>query len=118
MKKTFVVLSLISFISGLATGCASTSDIDTSKYDQACAQPCSHNYSACVSRFTFFPIQVQHQCTDAYKLCVQGCPERGQSTANTPGIDERLKTLKSLRESGAITKQEYETRRKAILDGV
>lgn len=58
------------------TGCASTADIDTSKVESQCAQRCSATYSECLGKFTFFPIQMQHQCTDAMRLCVKGCPER------------------------------------------
>jgi hypothetical protein len=57
-------------------GCESTSDIDLSKVDSQCGQTCSANYSACLSRFTFFPIQAQHECTDALRLCAQSCPAR------------------------------------------
>ena len=60
----------------LLTGCASTKDIDLSKVDSACVQACSANYSEGVSKFTFFPIQTQHQCTDALRLCAQSCPAR------------------------------------------
>ena len=57
-------------------GCASTSDIDLSKVDSACGQQCAKTYSECVGQFTFFPIQMQHQCTDALRLCAQTCPLR------------------------------------------
>jgi hypothetical protein len=60
----------------LLAGCASTKDIDLSKVDPQCGQTCSANYSNCVSKFTFFPLEVQHQCTDALRLCAQACPAR------------------------------------------
>lgn len=111
--------SFLAVVSVVLVGCASTSDIDTSRVEQSCAQPCSHNYSTCVSKFTIFPIQVQHQCTDAFRLCIQGCPERGSSTATAqPTTNDRLKNLKELRDTGAISKKEYEVKRKEILDGV
>jgi len=57
-------------------GCASTSDIDLSKVETSCGQTCSKSYSECLGKFTFFPIQLQHQCTDALRLCAQSCPPR------------------------------------------
>jgi hypothetical protein len=60
----------------MLTGCASTSDIDLSKVEPACGQACTKNYSDCLGSFTFFPIQAQHQCTDALRLCAQTCPAR------------------------------------------
>lgn len=58
------------------SACASTKGIDLSKVEPQCGQTCSANYSECVSKFTFFPLQTQHQCTDALKLCAQACPAR------------------------------------------
>lgn len=60
----------------LLSGCASTADIDMSKVDPKCGQSCAANYSTCVGKFTFFPIMVQHECTDALRLCAQTCPTR------------------------------------------
>ena len=60
----------------VVAGCASTRDIDLSKVEPQCGQTCSANYSTCVSKFTFFPLETQHQCTDALRLCAQSCPPR------------------------------------------
>ncbi len=62
----------------LLAGCASTKDIDLSKVDSNCGQACSANYSGCLSGFTMFPIQRQHECTSALRLCAQACPPRGE----------------------------------------
>jgi hypothetical protein len=67
---------LIVVIAGMLTGCASTKNIDLTKVDPQCGQTCSGTYSECVSKFTFFPLEVQHQCTDALRLCAQACPAR------------------------------------------
>ena len=56
-------------------GCASVSDIDTSQLEPACAQACTARYSECLGKFTLFPIQAQHQCTDAMHLCAPS-PQR------------------------------------------
>lgn len=72
MKYAFAVIAGMYMLAG----CASTSNIDLSKVDSACGQTCSANYSQCVSKFTFFPLETQHQCTDALKLCAQSCPAR------------------------------------------
>lgn len=69
---------------GLLAGCASTSNIDLSKVESACGQTCSANYSECLSKFTFFPLQAQHQCTDALKLCAQSCPPRQSARLASP----------------------------------
>ena len=70
--KTIIVGSTLL----LLAACASTKDIDLSKVESHCGQTCSANYSECLSRFTFFPLQGQHQCTAAMKLCAQACPAR------------------------------------------
>jgi hypothetical protein len=69
--RTLAVLFLLAL-----SACASTADIDLGKVDSACGQGCSKNYSECLGNFTFFPIQAQHQCTDALRLCAQACPPR------------------------------------------
>jgi hypothetical protein len=72
-----MIKTALSFTAAVAlAGCASTKDVDLSKLEPACGQTCSTNYSTCVSRFTFFPLETQHQCTDALKLCAQACPAR------------------------------------------
>ncbi len=58
------------------SGCASTQGIDLSKVEPRCGQTCSANYSTCVSKFTIFPVETQHQCTTALRLCAQSCPPR------------------------------------------
>lgn len=60
----------------LIAGCASTADINTSQAEAQCAERCSSTYSECLGKFTFFPIMLQHQCTDAMRLCVNACPAR------------------------------------------
>jgi hypothetical protein len=60
----------------LLAGCASIDDIDMSAAESSCGQVCSKSYSECMSGFTIFPIQQQHQCTSAMRLCVKSCPAR------------------------------------------
>jgi len=72
MRKLAAVTALALALSG----CASTADIDMTKVEPACGHSCSTDYSQCLSQFTIFPIQAQHQCTDALRLCVQSCPPR------------------------------------------
>jgi hypothetical protein len=100
----------------LIAGCATPPSADPSKVELACGQKCSTDLATCSSGFKFFPIIVQKQCNDNYDVCIKGCPDR--STAIAPSINERLKTLKDLRDSGAITNPEYDSKRKAIIDGV
>jgi hypothetical protein len=76
MTKTIAVIAAVITLAG----CASTKSVDLSRVDSQCGQSCSANYSTCVSKFTFFPLETQHQCTDALKLCAQACPPRTAST--------------------------------------
>lgn len=73
--KIFVVTLAVAL-----AGCASTKNIDLSKVEPQCGQSCSAHYSDCVSKFTFFPLETQHQCTDALRLCAQSCPARTASS--------------------------------------
>jgi hypothetical protein len=77
MTKTIVFAAVLMTVAG----CASTKNVDLSRVDSQCGQTCSANYSTCVSKFTFFPLETQHQCTDALKLCAQACPPRAPSAA-------------------------------------
>jgi len=63
-------------VSALLGACASTSDVHLDKVEPRCGQTCSANYSECLSRFTVFPLERQHECTSALKLCAQACPAR------------------------------------------
>ncbi len=112
MNRTLLLLTL------LLAGCASTADIDTSKVEPDCAHSCSANYSECLGKFTLFPIQAQHQCTDAMRLCVQACPTRGAATAPAPDASQRLANLDDLYKRGLITKDEYDAKRVEILKGL
>ena len=98
-------------------GCASVSDIDTSQLEQGCAQACTARYSECLGKFTLFPIQAQHQCTDAMRLCAKSCPTRAVDA--TPGSNtQRLSNLNDLYKRGLITKDEYDTKRATIIQGL
>jgi hypothetical protein len=102
------------------TSCATPPQSDPSKVDNACAQQCSVNLTTCSTGFTFFPVVKQAQCNDTYDICIKGCPARTTSilepaTTSTPTVADRLKKLEELFKSGAITKDEYESKRKEIL---
>ena len=45
-------------------------------------------------------------------------PQMGGKPAKKKSLEERLATLKSLFEKDLITKEDYETRKKAILDEI
>lgn len=107
----FIALSLV------LAGCATPPSSDPSKFDLDCVQKCSTDLATCSSGFKFFPVVVQKQCNDNYDVCVNSCPPRvAAPTAQTP-VD-RLKTLKDLRDSGAITQKDYDAKKKAIVDGI
>jgi hypothetical protein len=83
-SKVWQVAAVIVALAFALDGCASTKNIDLSKVDSQCGQGCSAKYSDCISKFTFFPLEVQHQCTDALKLCAQSCPARTSSNESLP----------------------------------
>ena len=104
----------------LLASCAAPPSSDPSKVESTCAQQCSANLTTCSSGFKLFPVVAQQQCNDTYDVCIKGCPARVTTAApqgNTPtqSTSERLKALDELLRSGAITKQEYEAKRKEIL---
>ena len=99
------------------TGCASVADIDTSQLESGCAQTCTARYSECLGKFTLFPIQAQHQCTDAMHLCAKACPTRSVDAAFGAN-GERLSNLSDLYKRGLITKDEYDMKRAAIVRGL
>ena len=87
--------------------------------ESACAQQCSSSLATCSSGFKMFPIVQQKQCNDNYDVCIRGCPARtSEYTTARPAAQttaERLKKLDELFYSGAISKDEYEAKRKEIL---
>ncbi|MFM0263108.1 SHOCT domain-containing protein [Paraburkholderia sediminicola] len=113
MKKKLLLLTV------LLAGCASVADIDTSKVEPGCAHSCAANYSECLGKFTLFPIEAQHQCTDAMQLCVKACPARGDN-ATSPAVtpSQRLANLDDLYKRGLITKDEYDAKHAEILKGL
>ena len=105
----------------LLAGCASPPTSDPSKVELACAQQCNGNLTTCSSGFKLFPVVAQKQCNDTYDVCIKSCPERSKETAATkpaPTTAERLKKLDDLFQSGAISKDEYESKRKEILSSL
>ena len=103
----------------VATGCATPPSANPSAVESVCAQQCSANLATCSSGFKFFPVVQQQQCNDNYDVCVKGCPARTVETSNTKAVPqsvaERLKKIDELFKSGAITKDEYDSKRKEIL---
>jgi Short C-terminal domain len=117
MKISTQFIALI--LALVSAGCALPPSSDPSKVDSECAQQCSGNLATCSSGFKLFPIVQQKQCNDTYDVCIKGCPARtAQPSATKPTPQttaERLKKLDELFNSGAITKSEYEAKRKEIL---
>lgn len=115
LSTTTVVCVLVAAL----LGCAAPPKSDGSKVDLACAQQCSANLTSCSSGFKLFPVVAQQQCNDTYDVCIKACPDRTSSAPSiiqtTPTTAERLKKLNELFTSGAITKEEYDAKRKDIL---
>jgi hypothetical protein len=115
MNTRFLAFTLVV----LAGGCATPPSSDPSTVESGCAQQCSANLASCSSGFKAFPIVQQKQCNDTYDVCIKGCPARkAETAAGKPAqqtIAERLKKLDELFKSDAITKDEYDAKRKEIL---
>jgi hypothetical protein len=115
MTVRLLAATLASFL----VSCASPPSSDPSTVDAACAQQCSGNLATCSSGFKLFPIVQQKQCNDTYDVCIKGCPARTKETSSasaTPqSTGDRLKRLDELYKAGAITKEEYEAKRKDII---
>ena len=109
-------------VAAIATGCATPPSADPSAVESACAQQCSSNLATCSSGFKFFPVVQQKQCNDNYDVCIKGCPARTVESLATkavpPPATERLKKAEELFKSGAITKDEYDAKRKEILGSI
>jgi hypothetical protein len=118
MTLSPLALTLAIFIGG----CATPPSADPSTVEAGCAQQCSANLTTCSSGFTLFPIVKQKQCNDTYDVCIKGCPARVSGALSAkpaaPSTTERLKKLGELFKSGSITKDEYDAKRKEILDSL
>lgn len=116
---TMKIRLLASLFAIVAAGCALPPSADPSTVESACAQQCSSNLATCSSGFKFFPIVQQKQCNDNYDVCIKGCPARTSDTSGSKPVAhsaaERLKKLDELLRSGAISKDEYDVKRKEII---
>ena len=115
-QKTILLLASVLALAS----CATPPQSDPSQVENVCAQQCSVNLTTCSSGFTLFPIIKQKQCNDTYDICIKGCPARtanilAPATGTTPTAADRLKKLEEIFKSGAITKEEYDSKRKEIL---
>ncbi len=114
MNMRFFVFTL----AVVTAGCATPPSSNPSTVESGCAQQCSANLATCSSGFKLFPIVQQKQCNDTYDVCITGCPARAAETAAAAAPQstaERLNKLEGLFKSGAITKDEYDAKRKEIL---
>jgi hypothetical protein len=105
----------------LSAGCATPPSSDPSTVEASCAEKCSGHLATCSSGIRSFPVVRQKQCNDTYDMCIKGCPPRTETAATKPvpqSTAERLKKLDELFKSGVITKEEYDAKRKNILDSL
>jgi hypothetical protein len=118
MKLLSMALTVAAVIA--ATSCATPPTSDPSSVESICAQHCSSDLATCGSGFKLFPIVQQKQCNDVYDVCIKGCPARKAEASNGGARGQsagaRLMELDELLKSGAISKEEYDAKRKAILD--
>jgi len=120
MKYILKSILIYSFLT--ITGCAIPPTADPSKVEQNCAQQCSGHLSECSSGFKFFPVVAQQQCNDTYDVCIKGCPARLPIVTNDTKIkttvSERLNKLKKLLKSDTISQEEYDIKRKEIINSI
>ena len=106
-------------LSVFLAGCATPPISNPAAVEPGCAQQCSSHLAICSSGFKLAPVIQQQQCNDIYDVCIKGCPQRTLATSQTKPppspTAERLKQLEELFKSGAITKDEYDAKRKEIL---
>ena len=117
----FFMLGALAGALGLS-GCATPPSADPSTVESACAQECSSDLATCSAGFKLFPIVQQKQCNDTYDVCIKGCPPRTAESAVSKPVSqttaERLRRLDELYKAGTITKDEYEAKRKEILNAL
>lgn len=115
-------MRLAALILLILAGCASPPTADPSTVTVECAHQCGSNLTACSSGFKLFPIVQQKQCNDNYDVCIKGCPARKPEAptgkVSPLSVTERLKTVDELFRSGAISKEEYDAKRRDILNAL
>jgi len=120
MHRTLTATALV--LAASVVGCATPPTSDPSKVELACAMQCSDNLTSCSGGFKLFPVIAQKQCNDVYDVCIKSCPTRAPEgsglKAAPPATSERLKRLEDLYKSGAISKEEYDSKRKDILNSL
>lgn len=119
MNFKFSVICVLAFS---AASCATPPKANPSMVESGCAQQCSANLATCSAGFKMFPVVQQKQCNDAYDVCIKGCPARTSGQVNaakaSPTVADRLKELDALFKSGALSQNEYDAKRKEILDSL
>lgn len=105
----------------LVAGCQSIDDIDFKSKDPACAELCYKRYDECIGRVTLMPIRKHNDCVDNLRFCAQQCPSPKSADATSDTVAagaKKLEALNALRKKGLITQQDYEVKKKQILDGM
>ena len=108
------------------SGCKSISDIDMSNKDANCSTQCLANHSECTSGISMMPIRINNLCADAMRACVQACPTKNQQATQSKDTKDipvqgssdiylELKKLAELKDSGILTQEEFDARKKKIL---
>ena len=111
----------VASLSALFAACATPPTSDPSTVDPACAHQCSAELSTCSSGFKLFPVVEQKHCNDTYDVCIRGCPARSSPPSASQikhDVSERLKTLDDLLKAGTISKEEYDAKRKQVLESL
>ena len=121
MRIALIACSLC--LTAFVASCATPPSADPSRVELACAMQCSDNLTSCSSGFKLFPIVAQKQCNDVYDVCIKSCPSRAAESselkpAAPPAASDRLKRLEDLYKAGTISKDEYDSKRKEILNSL
>lgn len=106
----------------LLSACVGAPQVDLANVDSACAQQCSANHTKCMSGFKMFPLANEQSCKTGMETCVKTCPTKAEAlTTKQPAqgvAADRLKALEALRKDGLIRDNEYEAKRKEILQSM
>ena len=117
MKKTLLLAVTTALLLALA-GCQSVTDIDVSSKSAPCAVQCQSDHGQCMSGPTMAPIDRNNLCVNAMRACIRACPAKGAvdlGISNQGDVYTQLKQLQELKNSGIITQEEFDARKKRVL---
>lgn len=120
MHKLSQLIAILGFAI-ITSACQSIDDIDFKSKDPACAETCYKRYDECIGRITMMPIRKHNDCVDNLRFCAQQCPSPTSAQSTSGKVQDnvaKLEALGKLKKQGLITNQDYEAKKKQILDSM